>query len=71
MGELVLLDGRRALSGERWVGKKALAEHYSVSTSTIDRWQRAPGFPRLKPFGEFGMVRYHLSEVAEWLADRE
>lgn len=55
---------------EKWVDKKALAEHFAVSTSTIDRWQKAEDFPRFKPFGPTGMVRYRISEVEDWLGEK-
>jgi hypothetical protein len=51
---------------EKWVKKDALAEHFSISISYINKLM-AKGMPR-KTIGK--AVLFRISEVAEWLQKR-
>jgi len=50
-------------SGEPWLSRKRLADHFDVSERTIQRWQAA-GMPRI---GRGHTVRYRASAVEAWL----
>lgn len=54
----------RARAGrEPWVNAKRVAEHFQVSTRTVQRW-KGRGAPFL-PAG--GSVRYKISALESWL----
>jgi phage terminase Nu1 subunit (DNA packaging protein) len=48
---------------EPWVTAKRVAEHFEVSTRTVQRWKER-GAPFL-PAG--GSVRYRISDLESWL----
>ncbi len=52
------------LEEERWVAKRAVAEHCSVSERTLERWQ-ARGMPHWRISSQ--LVLYRLSEINRWL----
>lgn len=51
---------------ERWVTKRQLADHLSVTPRWIEL-QQPLGLPRLSTGG---MFRYRISEVEAWLRER-
>lgn len=61
---------RRAAPGEKFLSKKQVAEHYGVSTSTIDNWVREDDMPwhplRGRP-GARPRRRFLLSETDSWM----
>lgn len=61
----------RRHAGSRTVTKRELAAELGCSTSTIDRWQREPSFPVIRPYGKGLMVRYRAAEVRAWRANRD
>jgi phage terminase Nu1 subunit (DNA packaging protein) len=64
---LTELRRRREYASEPWLPKEAVAEHFSVSTSTVYRWVRA-GCPIKRLRG--GTLRFQLGPLAEWLDEQ-
>lgn len=58
-----LVDYREAKKPERWVGAAMVADHFGVTTKTIERW-RKKGMPSRKPPGQHR--RYRISECDDW-----
>ncbi len=50
-------------TGEPWLPRKRLADHFEVSERTIQRWQ-AEGMPCI---GRGHTIRYRASAVEAWL----
>lgn len=68
MGEVVQMRvarGRRQGEGEPWSRKAQVAEHFAVSTRTIERWVKL-GMPS-RPYG---VVLFQLSKCEDWLAQQ-
>ncbi len=69
LGKVISIDAARNARKsrgpqERPKTKAEVAEHFSVSVRTIDRWMTR-GMPYEKPF-EGGSVRFNLSACEEW-----
>lgn len=77
--ELRAIDGglptvprlRRAVSAERLLSKVELADHYGVSTSTVDNWARdgMPWHPLRGRPGSRPKRKFRLSETDGWLVE--
>ena len=63
MGELIQFPGRR----EPWVSLKVLAQHFSVSETTVKRW-RVQGLPCMKVGRS---VRFRVSEAEAWVQAKD
>lgn len=67
--EVVVLEEfrsrRRSVADEAWVSKRSVAEHFGVSTKTIERWMKR-GLPYDKPYADRGLVRFKLSRCEAW-----
>ena len=66
MGQLVDLADHRARRGapEPWCRKAEVAEHFSVSTRTVERWQ-AGGLPFRKV--SRALVLFRIGDCESWL----
>jgi hypothetical protein len=69
MGEFMWRQTRPLIDApesERWLDKRALAAHYSVSVRTVEEWQH-DGMPHAVIAGR---VKYHASEAERWLTEQ-
>lgn len=48
---------------------KAAAAHFHISTMTLWRWSKLPGFPQ--PLKKGHVVLYDLDAIEQWLANGE
>lgn len=62
-------ERRQVRAHEAWVGKRAVALHFGVSTRTIENWVRDHGMPHVKRF-EHGHVKFRLGECDDWFRGR-
>lgn len=58
-----------AAADEPWVSKRKVAEHFGVSTRTIERWMDR-GLPHDRPYGDRGHVRFKLGLCDDWAQRR-